>query len=286
MRASILINNYNYQNFIDECITSVIDQSYENIEIIFFDDNSTDNSIELASKYLSRITIISNIGDKAKHNSHNQFNAIKSAFEKSTGDIIFLLDSDDYFFKQKVEKIIGLYNFNPEVNSIQDSITTLKNNMRSKPDSYLASNKKFDSLDFVKKINLVVNLGPQTSGMSFRRNYFQELLNKYDYSVPLIWPDLQLGRRALFENEALIIKESYTIRRIHAHSDSLKLKKNNIMTEFLFQYSKWFNNSFNANVNLNYNDKSKLLIKINTLFYFIKTLNFKAIKHLYSTLNR
>jgi glycosyltransferase involved in cell wall biosynthesis len=283
MRASILINNYNYQEFIDECVSSVVNQSYKDIEIIFFDDASTDNSLEKLKKYFPQLIIISNSEAKAKNNSHNQFNAIKKAFEKSTGDVIFLLDSDDYFFKTKVEKIVNLYRLNSKVKSIQDSITTLKNNQTIKLERYFTVDEKFDALDFVKRLNLIINLGPQTSGMSFRRDYFLELINKYDFTVPLIWPDIQLGRRALFERRALIINESYTVRRIHDLSDSLKLKNKKIMSDFLVQYSKWFNNGFKAKIDLNYNNKNKSFIKLKILFYFIKSLNFKAIHFLYLT---
>ena len=47
MKASIVIANFNNAKFINECISSLNSQTYKNIEIIFFDDNSKDNSIEL-----------------------------------------------------------------------------------------------------------------------------------------------------------------------------------------------------------------------------------------------
>ena len=46
MKASIVIANFNNSKFIDECIESLNNQTYKNIEIIFFDDNSHDNSLE------------------------------------------------------------------------------------------------------------------------------------------------------------------------------------------------------------------------------------------------
>ena len=55
MKASVVIANYNNAKFIEDCINSLNSQTYNNIEIIFFDDNSKDNSIEVI-KYFIRIT--------------------------------------------------------------------------------------------------------------------------------------------------------------------------------------------------------------------------------------
>ena len=49
MKASVVIANYNNAKFIEDCINSLNSQTYNNIEIIFFDDNSKDNSIEVIS---------------------------------------------------------------------------------------------------------------------------------------------------------------------------------------------------------------------------------------------
>ena len=55
--CSILISNFNKSQYIERCLNSLIEQTYKNIEIIFCDNNSTDNSIEIASKF-KKIKII------------------------------------------------------------------------------------------------------------------------------------------------------------------------------------------------------------------------------------
>ena len=65
MKASILIANYNNQIYIDECINSLLSQTYKNIEIIFFDDLSTDNSINEVKKF-SKVKLILNKENKKK----------------------------------------------------------------------------------------------------------------------------------------------------------------------------------------------------------------------------
>ena len=59
MKASVIIANYNNAKFVKDCLNSLISQTYKNVEIIFFDDNSLDESIEIVEKY-ENIKIIKN----------------------------------------------------------------------------------------------------------------------------------------------------------------------------------------------------------------------------------
>ena len=102
MKASIVIANYNNAKFINECINSLNSQTYKNIEIIFFDDNSKDNSVEIIKKF-KNIKVIEN-NTQTNFATLNQMNAFKKAIEASSGDIIFFLDSDDYFHEKKNRK--------------------------------------------------------------------------------------------------------------------------------------------------------------------------------------
>ena len=51
MKASVIVVNFNNSKYIERCINSLKEQSYKNIEIIFVDDRSTDNSISVIKKF-------------------------------------------------------------------------------------------------------------------------------------------------------------------------------------------------------------------------------------------
>ena len=87
MKASVVIANYNNAKFIGDCINSLNSQTYSNIEIICFDDNSKDNSIEVIKKF-NNVKVLAN-KSQSNFGSFNQMNAFKKAIEISTGDIIF-----------------------------------------------------------------------------------------------------------------------------------------------------------------------------------------------------
>ena len=100
LKASILIANYNNEQYLKECIDSIKKQNYRNTEIIIHDDGSSDDSLKKLDKYIN-IKIIKN-KKRGRYGSYNQMNAYYRAFKKSKGEIIFLLDSDDFFKKNQV----------------------------------------------------------------------------------------------------------------------------------------------------------------------------------------
>lgn len=103
---SILIPCYNTEKFISDTLTSVINQSYKNLECIVVDDHSTDTSVEIIEKYCKKfpgkIKLYSNPGSGACA-------ARNYAFEKSNGDYIQYLDADDLLTPNKIENQIALF---------------------------------------------------------------------------------------------------------------------------------------------------------------------------------
>ena len=102
---SILITNYNKEKFLKKNLLSVVNQSIKNYEILFYDDASTDNSINIVKEF-KKIKLIKNPKkNNIKSPPLNQINGIIKAFKSSKGNIICLLDSDDIFKKNKLKKI-------------------------------------------------------------------------------------------------------------------------------------------------------------------------------------
>jgi len=101
MKFSILITSFNKGKYLDECIKSCLNQSEKNFEIIVCDNYSDDNSNSIFKKYEKNINLIRK--KKISTSSPtNQIDLIKLGFESSTGDVICLLDADDYFFPEKL----------------------------------------------------------------------------------------------------------------------------------------------------------------------------------------
>lgn len=100
--VSIILNNYNYAAYLNEAIESVLKQTYSNYEILLVDDGSTDSSREIIEEYADIHNKVIPIFKK----NGGQTSAFNAAFERANGEIIALLDSDDYWYPEKLEKIV------------------------------------------------------------------------------------------------------------------------------------------------------------------------------------
>ena len=97
---SVILDNYNYAEFLPQAIESVLTQTFRDFELIIVDDGSTDNSREIIEKYNDNriVTVFKENG--------GQTSAFNDGFKAVSGCVIAFLDSDDYWYPQKLEKII------------------------------------------------------------------------------------------------------------------------------------------------------------------------------------
>ena len=100
--VSVIINNYNYAQFLRQAIDSILNQNYPNLEVIVVDDGSTDNSREVINQYGDRIYPIFQENGK-------QAAALNTGFAASKGEIILCLDADDYLLPSAVEQIVAAF---------------------------------------------------------------------------------------------------------------------------------------------------------------------------------
>ena len=108
-KVTVYITNYNYERYLQKAIKSVLDQTYHNIEILIFDDGSTDNSIKILRQY--------EVNEKIKLYINQNIGLNKTiikAFEYATGEYVIRLDADDWFSKEIIEKLVCEIEKNPE----------------------------------------------------------------------------------------------------------------------------------------------------------------------------
>lgn len=94
-RVSILIPCYNGSSFIQRCFDSILNQTESNLEVIFVDDGSVDNSIKIADSYVNTFGAKGHKLRIFSKENGGAASAIKVALEYSTGKYIFPLDIDD-----------------------------------------------------------------------------------------------------------------------------------------------------------------------------------------------
>ena len=102
-KISIVTPNYNYGQYLEETIRSVLLQGYPNLEYIIMDGGSADKSLDIIKKYEPWIIYWESEKDCG------QSDAINKGFSKATGDIIAWLNSDDVLLPDALHRIAEAY---------------------------------------------------------------------------------------------------------------------------------------------------------------------------------
>jgi hypothetical protein len=106
---SAVIPNYNQGYYLDACIRSLLNQSFNDIELIVMDGGSTDNSARVISRYKSQIAYLYQGPDGG------QYSAINEGFKHASGDIFFWLNSDDMLHPGALITMVEAVSSNPDI---------------------------------------------------------------------------------------------------------------------------------------------------------------------------
>ena len=116
MKISIVMTVYNGEKYLNEQIDSFLNQTLLPDEIIIADDCSSDKTLEIIEKYKKnypeKIKIFKN-----KYNLGFTKN-FEKAISKSSGDLIFLSDQDDVWYRNKIQTVVKKFNTNPNIDLI------------------------------------------------------------------------------------------------------------------------------------------------------------------------
>ena len=114
-KISIILSVYNVEKYLNECLDSILNQTFKDFELICINDSSTDNSLNILNEYAekdSRVKIITqpNGGLSSTRNS---------GMQNASGDYLLFLDSDDYFETTFAQKL-----YNKAVENDADIVVT------------------------------------------------------------------------------------------------------------------------------------------------------------------
>jgi glycosyltransferase involved in cell wall biosynthesis len=98
-QVSIILTVYNGEKFLREAIDSILNQMYQEFELIIIDDGSTDSTLQIINSYSdSRIRLIENGQNRGQSYSRNL------GIKKSKGEYIAIMDADDIAYKERIQK--------------------------------------------------------------------------------------------------------------------------------------------------------------------------------------
>ena len=223
--VSIIMNCYNGEEYLDESLKSIINQSYQNWELIFWDNLSTDNSKKIFEKYKD---------ERFKYfraQEHSVlYQARNLAIQKTNGDVIAFLDTDDVWLSAKLEKQIPLFS-DPEVGLVYGNCWLLnESNIFKKRKIF--SKKKLPIGTTTKALLEDYKVGLLT--IMIRKNFIENIKNVFNVNYDLL-ADFDFVIRFSFKFKFNCIQEPIAIYRKHNKQLQRKLFSNQID-----QLEKWF----------------------------------------------
>jgi len=253
--VSVLVPFRNESQNIINCYNSLVNQNYaqDKLEIIFIDDNSTDDSVHKLEKILKNQNIKILKLNNTNINKAFKKQAVKLGIEKSKGEIIVTTDADCTHPENWLSKLLSYY----------DDETALI----SGPVEFNASNSIFSQLQILEFAGLVLTgaglIGSgrpiicNAANLTFRKNVFNEV-GGYDDMMNLSSGDDELLM------QKIAAAKKYKIKFAFDRSAIVRTEANKSLTNFYQQRKRW------ASKSLFY--KSKLLL-INILVIFLFFLN-------------
>ncbi|MBR4448488.1 glycosyltransferase family 2 protein [Methanobrevibacter sp.] len=103
-KISVIVPIFNTEKYLSECLNSILNQPFDDIEIICINDGSTDNSLDILNDFKSKNDCIKIINQENRGLSASR----NVGIENAKGEYILFIDSDDYFEDNVFEKLINI----------------------------------------------------------------------------------------------------------------------------------------------------------------------------------
>ena len=255
-KVSVIIPNYNYANYLHERISTICNQTYRPYEIIFLDDNSSDNSIEVAKKELSKYDIEYKILTNEKN--AGCFKQWSKGIENSLGDIIWIAEADDLCDLEFIESLVNEFEDN-EVNLAYSQSKIIDENSNIIMNNYLEYTNDISSVkwknnykaygqeEIVEALS-IKNTIPNASGVLMRKSVLLDILEDLKkYSICGDW----FCYIALLKNGKLYFNnKSLNMHRRHSNSIVSKSEKKLLFYEELINIKLYTINNFKLPANM------------------------------------
>jgi glycosyltransferase involved in cell wall biosynthesis len=238
---TVIIDTFNYGCFIEEAIESVLSQEFgqHGVEVLVVDDGSTDDTAERVKRFGAKIEYF-------RKSNGGQASAFNSGISRAKGDIIMLLDADDYWLPGKISRVLGEFNEHPGAGMVYHRWVEreMGSGRSSDADFSLISGFVPSSVRQVMSFS-----GLTTSCMAFRRNVLEQLLPIPDSLT--IQADAYIGTLATFLTPVVGLDERLAVYRVHSRNlyfnlgddlDPVRLRRRIATREALVDgLSAWFN---------------------------------------------
>lgn len=248
--VSVIIPNYNHKLYLPKRIESILNQSYQNFELIILDDCSTDNSRDILEKYKAHPKV-SHIVYNEK-NSGSTFKQWNKGIELAKADLIWIAESDDKADPRFLASIVPEMNKNETIgigycqsyklNDKEEITGNWLDWTNSLDDKKFLHDFEMDGLTYIQNYLIHKNTIPNASGAVFRKKYYlavggadETIKNCSDWCTWL---------KILLISDVLYIKEPLNYFRYHDQSVIAMASKQNAQLGYSEVYDRTMRRKF------------------------------------------
>lgn len=127
MKISIIVPVYNIEEYIGDCVQSIIRQDYPNLEVIFVDDRGEDKSMHILQQFLSTYSGNKEFRIHKMPRNMGLSEARNAGLKEATGKYVLFIDGDDYLFPDAVTNLVKTVQKDPSIDFVYGQITQLLN---------------------------------------------------------------------------------------------------------------------------------------------------------------
>jgi len=221
MLISVIMANYNGAKYLSDAIESVIAQRYNNFEFIIIEDGSTDGSREIIEKYHRLYK--GKIKPIYRYENTGQGACFNIGIKQSAGNIICFLDSDDFWFKNKLQNVYNAYTSKSKFAFHQHNLFLMRGEKitEQKFRDTLVTGDTFSET----KISRILPLFTPTSGLSFDRDIVAKVLPIPDGFVTCA--DGYLTRTCFCYGDVVADNECLGVYRVHMGNNTYENPNHN-----------------------------------------------------------
>jgi glycosyltransferase involved in cell wall biosynthesis len=194
--VSVLMSNYNYGRYVGEAIRSVQAQSYPNFELLVCDDGSTDDSCEVIERMArqdARIRLF-------RQENSGQGAGFNNTFRNSRGQVVCLLDSDDAYLPNKLERVVQAFRGNPQAGFAMHRLVRVTEDRKPQGLSPLLGRMPSGwQADYVLRNSGILEYLPPCGGLCLRREVAERI-----FPLPETGPVRMLGDEPIMRLAPLV----------------------------------------------------------------------------------
>lgn len=244
-QVSVIVPNYNHAPYLNQRIDSILNQTYQDFELIILDDCSTDNSKEIIEQYRNHPKVSQIVYNEK--NSGSTFKQWRKGIGLTEGEYIWIAESDDYSDSHFLEKTFDVMEKNTNIGLVYCQSVKVNENGEIKgnwkyhantSDEQLWKNSfQYDGYEFVRKYMFYGNMIPNASAVLFKKNRLEPVIKSVNgFKLNGDW---FLYIKILSVTDVAFLSDPLNYFREHTHKGSWRnIQKFNNIKEYYKLFGK------------------------------------------------